>query len=111
MKEHFEQKERIEKKLANHENELRNLKKNYESEIYELEKKVLIDKCKLKEEMMQKLNKLGSQLQNIFNQKISETTKQTIQENNRLNVELNKLTCTTNELFEKNNFLKNIASF
>jgi len=78
----------------------------HRTKIYKLERKQVIDKDRLKREMVSKVNEVSNEFRRISNQQMAETTKRTIQENVAVNSQLVKLTDKTKDLMAENESLR-----
>ncbi|CAF0999468.1 unnamed protein product [Brachionus calyciflorus] len=96
----------LDKKLNEQMETIENLKKQNEENVYELEKSFLIEKTKLRSEMIEKLNELANEFRNAFHQQMNNTTKKIIKENYSLNLDLKKLAQTADKLLNENQNLK-----
>ncbi len=66
----IKEKAELETKLNEHLKKIENLKEENQKNIYELEKSNLVEKKRLKSEMMEKLNDLAKEFRNAFHQQI-----------------------------------------
>ena len=66
----IKEKAELEAKLKEHVNKIEILKEENQKHIYELEKSNLVEKKRLKNEMMEKLNDLAKEFRNAFHQQI-----------------------------------------
>ena len=78
----------------------------HRTKIYQLERKQVIDKDRLKREMVSRVNEVSNEFRRISNQQMAETTKRTIQENVAVNSQLVKLTDKTKDLMAENESLR-----
>lgn len=109
---YIKDKENLDKKLNDYAEEVENLKEENQEKIYQLEKLNLIEKNKLRNEMIEKLNELANEFRNAFHQQMNNTTKKIIKENYSLNIDLKKMSETTNKLLNENEILKeNVNNF
>jgi len=78
----------------------------HNDKIYQLERKQVIDKDRLKREMVGRVNAVATEFRRVSNQQMAETTKRTIQENVAVNSQLVKLTDKTKDLMSENESLR-----
>lgn len=94
------QKEDIMAKMARLEQDLVDQDKAKQEEIYNLEKKQVKDKDRLKKEMVQRVNQVAAEFRKVSNKQMAETTKRTIRENVSINAQLAKMSDKTMELIQ-----------
>jgi DNA repair exonuclease SbcCD ATPase subunit len=78
----------------------------HQEEIYNLEKKQVIDKDRLKKEMVTRVNLVAAEFRKASNRQMAETTKRTIRENVAISAQLSKMSDKTMELISGNDELK-----
>lgn len=93
-------------KFANMEKELEQKDEDHKSAIYDLEKKAVLDKSRLKSEMVQRVNQVAAEFRRVSNKQMAETTKNTIRENVSITAQLAKMSDKTMELIQENDELK-----
>ncbi|XP_061169615.1 cilia- and flagella-associated protein 157-like [Saccostrea echinata] len=93
-------------KFANMEKELKQKDEDHKSAIYDLEKKAVLDKSRLKSEMVQRVNQVAAEFRRVSNKQMAETTKNTIRENVSITAQLAKMSDKTMELIQENDELK-----
>lgn len=98
-------------KLKEYEEQIQSLKNQNQIYIYEMEKKMLIEKTQQRNEMVEKLGELANEFRNAFHQQMNQTTKKIIKENYSLNSDLQKLSSTTNKLIDENKTLKEMVIY
>ena len=112
MVENFiKEKTQVDDKLKEYEELVQSLKNQNQIYIYEMEKKMLIEKTQQRNEMIEKLGELANEFRNAFHQQMNQTTKKIIKENYSLNSDLQKLSSTTNKLLDENKTLKEIVIY
>lgn len=100
------QREELIAKMNNLEQELMEQERLHKEDVYNLERKQVIDKDRLKKEMIQRVNQVAAEFRKISNRQMADTTKRTIRENVTINVQLTKMSDKTMELIEDNDGLK-----
>lgn len=100
------QKEDLMAKFAKMEEELERQQKDHKEVIYNLERKAVVDKDRLKKEMVLRLNQVAAEFRKVSNKQMAETTKRTIRENVSINAQLAKMSDKTMELIQENDELK-----
>lgn len=100
------QKDDLMAKFAMMENELEEMDKNHKQSIYELEKKQIIDKDRMKKDMFVRVDQLVSEFRKVSDKQMAETTKRTIRENVSITAQMSKMSDKTVELIEENDGLK-----
>ncbi|GAB1600847.1 cilia- and flagella-associated protein 157-like [Argonauta hians] len=93
-------------KFAKMEEDLKNMEETNKQTIYQLEKKQVIDKDKLKKDMFTRVNHLVAEFRKVSNKQMAETTKRTIRENVSLTAQMSKMSDKTMELIQENEGLK-----
>ncbi|CAL1529656.1 unnamed protein product [Lymnaea stagnalis] len=99
------QKEELMNKFAEMENELLRKEEENQDHLYMLEKKAVIDKDRLKKEMILRVNHVAAEFRKVSNKQMAETTKRTIRENVSITTQLAKMSDKTIELIQQNDEL------
>jgi len=99
-------KEEMEKHLEDLENQLLEQEKKHKQILYDLERKAVVDKDRLKKEMILRVNEVAAEFRKVSNKQMSETTKRNIRENLSLNMQLGKMSEKTRDLIQENDTLK-----
>jgi len=99
-------KDELEKEYRDLQSTLSQVKTQHNDKIYQLERKQVIDKDRLKREMVGRVNAVATEFRRVSNQQMAETTKRTIQENVAVNSQLVKLTDKTKDLMSENESLR-----
>jgi len=99
-------KEEMEKHLEDLENQLLEQEENHKQILYNLERKAVVDKDRLKKEMILRVNEVAAEFRKVSNKQMSETTKRNIRENLSLNMQLGKMSEKTRDLIQENDTLK-----
>lgn len=100
------QKEDLMAKFAMMEEELAKKDADHKEHLYTLEKKAVMDKDRLKKEMILRVNQVAAEFRKVSNKQMAETTKRTIRENVSINAQLAKMSDKTIELIQENGELK-----
>jgi len=95
-------KEEMEKHLEDLENQLLEQEKKHKQILYDLERKAVVDKDRLKKEMILRVNEVAAEFRKVSNKQMSETTKRNIRENLSLNMQLGKMSEKTRDLIQVN---------
>jgi hypothetical protein len=106
VEDYIKEKSNLEEKLLAYEKKIEQINEAHRHSLYELEKQSLIEKNKLRVEMIERLNDLANEFRNAFHQQMNNTTKKIIKENYSLNLDLKKLTATVSGLLDENETLK-----
>jgi len=96
----------LEKEFTDLQSTLDQVKESHRQTLYDLEKKAVVDKDRLKKEMIHRVNQVATEFRRVSNQQMAETTKRTIQENVAVNSQLIKLTDKTKDLMNENESLR-----
>lgn len=96
------QKEDLEAKFAQMEAELASQQEGHKEQIYQLERKQVVDKDRLKKEMVLKVNQVAAEFRKVSNKQMADTTKRTIRENVSIQAQLGKMSDKTMELIQEN---------
>jgi ferritin-like metal-binding protein YciE len=81
-----------------------------EKNVYNLEKAYIVEKCLLKQQMIEKLNELKNELRSSFHKHMNETTRNLIKTNYFLNSNSKKLAEKLEKLITENETLKKIVN-
>ncbi|KAM9116999.1 cilia- and flagella-associated protein 157 [Pangshura tecta] len=100
------QKDDLMGKFAALEEQLKKQEEDHKEYIYNLERKAVLDKDRLKKEMMQRVNVVAAEFRKVSNSQMAETTKRTIRENVAINVQLAKMSDRSYDLLQENDMLK-----
>ncbi|KAH9496467.1 hypothetical protein Btru_010938 [Bulinus truncatus] len=100
------QKEELMAKFAMMEAELARKEKENQDNLYNLEKKAVIDKDRLKKEMILRVNQVAAEFRKVSNKQMAETTKRTIRENVSITAQLAKMSDKTIEMIQENDELQ-----
>ncbi|XP_053329342.1 cilia- and flagella-associated protein 157 isoform X1 [Spea bombifrons] len=100
------QKEELTAKFAALEEKLRKQEEDHKEMIYKLEKKGVLDKDRLKKEMVQRVNTVAAEFRRVSNNQMAETTKRAIRENVSISSQLAKMSDKSMELIHENDCLK-----
>ncbi|KAM3825456.1 cilia- and flagella-associated protein 157 [Vipera latastei] len=100
------QKDEILAKFAERENQLRKEEEQHKDVIYNLERKAVIDKERMKKDMLHRVNAVAAEFRKVANNQMAETTKRTIRENVAISLQLTKVTEQSMQLIQENDRLK-----
>ncbi|KAM8934273.1 cilia- and flagella-associated protein 157 [Pelodytes ibericus] len=100
------QKEELMAKFAALEEKLKKQEEDHKEMVYRLEKKVVLDKDRLKKEMVQRVNTVAAEFRRVSNNQMAETTKRAIRENVSISSQMTKMSDKSMELIQENEFLK-----
>ncbi|KAM5145508.1 cilia- and flagella-associated protein 157 [Mantella aurantiaca] len=100
------QKEELMAKFAALEEKLRAQEEEHKEMMYSLEKKAVLDKDRLKKEMVQRVNTVAAEFRRVSNNQMAETTKRAIRENVAIGSQLAKMSDKSMELINENDLLK-----
>ncbi|XP_029469960.1 cilia- and flagella-associated protein 157 isoform X2 [Rhinatrema bivittatum] len=78
--------------------------------IYNLEKKAVIDKDRLKKEMLQRLNMVAAEFRKVSVNQMAETTRRTIRENVSIGAQLAKMSDKSMEMVQEKDCLREIQA-
>ena len=106
LEEFKSQKEELLFKLDSLEKEIEFLKQDHSDKITAIEKKVIMDKDRLKKEMIVKVSQVAAEFRRVSNKQMTDTTKRTIKENVSINNQLHKMSEKTIDLIEANDNYK-----
>ncbi|KAJ8300128.1 hypothetical protein KUTeg_021647 [Tegillarca granosa] len=79
---------------------------DHEKIIYDLEKKAVMDKDRLKKEMIARVNEVAGEFRKVSNKQMAETTKRTIRENVSLATQIKKTSDKNMEIIQENDKYK-----
>ncbi|XP_043094701.1 cilia- and flagella-associated protein 157-like [Puntigrus tetrazona] len=88
------------------EEQLQKQEEEHQAQIYNLEKKAVLDNDRLKKEMLQHVAAVAAEFRRVSDQKMPETTKRAMQENLSVTAQLQQLSDKTKELLKENNDLR-----
>jgi len=100
------QKDDLMAKFASMEGRLVDQEEHHNGVIYSLERKQVVDKDRLKKEMVMRVNQVAAEFRKVSNKQMAETTKRTIRENVSINAQLAKMSDKTMELISDNDDIK-----
>ncbi|KAI7812454.1 hypothetical protein IRJ41_002077 [Triplophysa rosa] len=100
------QKEKLMAERRALEEQLQKQKEKHHTEIYNLEKKAVLDNDRLKKEMLEHIAAVAAEFRRESDQKMPETTKRALQENLSVTAQLKHLSDKTQELLKENDALK-----
>ncbi|XP_040260754.1 cilia- and flagella-associated protein 157 [Bufo bufo] len=100
------QKEELMAKFSALEEKLRKQEEEHKDTMYKLEKKAVLDKDRLKKEMVQKVNTVAAEFRKVSNDQMAETTKRAIRENVAVSSQLAKMSEKSLELIQENDQLR-----
>ncbi|XP_044124396.1 cilia- and flagella-associated protein 157 [Bufo gargarizans] len=100
------QKEELMAKFAALEEKLRKQEEEHKDMMYKLEKKAVLDKDRLKKEMVQKVNTVAAEFRKVSNDQMAATTKRAIRENVAVSSQLAKMSEKSLELIQENDQLR-----
>ncbi|XP_043913945.1 cilia- and flagella-associated protein 157-like [Protopterus annectens] len=102
------QKEDLMAKFVALEEHLKKQEEERKQLIYELERKAVVDKDRLKKEMVQRVNNVATEFRKVSNKQMAETTKRAIQENASISAQLVRMSDKSMELIVENDHLKEL---
>jgi len=100
------QREILMKKFETLEEEFKQKEAAHQEQMYNLGRKAVVDKDRLKKEMILRVNEVAAEFRKVSNKQMAETTKRNIRENLSMNVQLGKMSEKTRDLIEENDALK-----
>lgn len=100
------QRDDLMKKFEKQENDMQEQEKRHKEELYQIERKFIISKDKIKKDMEERLLQLSSDFQNATEVQIAATTKQVIRENITLNNKMEIMIDTQKDLWRKNDVMQ-----
>lgn len=102
LEEFKSQKEELLTKLENLQQHIDYLELDHKNKLNELEKKGIIDKDRLKKEMVVKVSQVAAEFRRVSNKQMADTTKRTIKENVSISNQLQKMSEKVVDLVEEN---------
>ncbi|XP_025060797.1 cilia- and flagella-associated protein 157 isoform X1 [Alligator sinensis] len=100
------QKDELMAKFATLEEQLQKQEEGHKEYTYNLERKMVLDRDRLKKEMVQRVNVVASEFRKVSHSQMAETTKRAIRENVAISVQLTKLSDRSYDLLQENEQLK-----
>nr|XP_056716151.1 cilia- and flagella-associated protein 157 [Euleptes europaea] len=100
------QKDELMGRFADLEEQLKKQEADHKEYIYNLEKKAVVDKERLKKEMLYRVNLVATEFRKVSNSQMAETTKRAIRENSTISLQLTKVTDQSLQLMQENERLK-----
>ncbi|KAM8803533.1 cilia- and flagella-associated protein 157 isoform 1-T1 [Rhynchonycteris naso] len=100
------QKEELTDKFTSLEDQLQKQEKEYKDYVYNLEKKSVLDKDRVKKEIIQRVNLVATEFRKVATSQMWDTTKRAIQENNTVTLQLSKVSKYGVQLLQENDQLK-----
>ncbi|XP_032274424.1 cilia- and flagella-associated protein 157 [Phoca vitulina] len=100
------QKEELTEKFVSLEDQLRKQESEYKDYVYNLEKKSVLDKDRLRKEIIQRVNLVATEFRKVATNQMWDTTKRAIMENNTVTLQLSKISRQGMQLLQENEQLK-----
>jgi len=100
------QREELMNDFAKMEERLKDQEQDHKEKIYQLERKAVVDKDRLKKEMILRVNTVAAEFRKVSNKQMADTTKRAISENVMINSQLAKMSDKTMELISENDDMK-----
>ncbi|KAF6123616.1 cilia and flagella associated protein 157 [Phyllostomus discolor] len=100
------QKEELMEKFTSLEDQLHMQEKEFKDYVYNLEKKSVLDKDRVKKEVIQRLNLVATEFRKVATDQMWDTTKRAILENNTVTLQLSKVSRHGMRLLQENDQLK-----
>ncbi|KAM6169977.1 cilia- and flagella-associated protein 157-like [Rhynchocyon petersi] len=100
------QKEEITDKFMTIEDQLQKQEDKYKDYVYNLEKKSVLDRDRLKKDIIQRVNLVATEFRKVANNQMWENTKRAIQENHVVSLQLAKLSRQGVQLLQENEQLQ-----
>ncbi|XP_063140422.1 cilia- and flagella-associated protein 157 isoform X1 [Rattus norvegicus] len=100
------QKEELTEKYMALEEQLRRQEGEYKDYVYNLEKKSVLDKDRLRKEIIQRVNLVATEFRKVATNQMWETTRRAILENNNVTLQLSKVSKQGVQLLQENEQLK-----
>ncbi|CAH2316230.1 Hypothetical predicted protein [Pelobates cultripes] len=100
------QKEELMAKFAALEEKLKKQEEDHKETLYKIEKKAVLDKDRLKKEMVLRVNAVAAEFRRVSNHQMAETTKRAIRENVSISSQLAKMSDKSMDLMQENDCLK-----
>jgi flagellar biosynthesis GTPase FlhF len=92
--------------LKSKQEEIEEIKKEFDNKVYILEKQAVLDKDRMRKEMVSKVNSVAAEFRKVSDLQMADTTKRTIQENVLIGQQLYRMSDKTTELVKENERLK-----
>ncbi|XP_049629767.1 cilia- and flagella-associated protein 157 [Suncus etruscus] len=102
------QKEELTEKFTQLEEQLHKQDSEYKEHIYNVEKKSMMDKDRLRKEIIQRVNLVAAEFRKMAASQMWDTTKRTITENNTVTLQLAKVSQHGLQLLQENEHLRNV---
>ncbi|XP_075840474.1 cilia- and flagella-associated protein 157 [Microtus pennsylvanicus] len=102
------QKEELTEKYQVLEEQLRKQESEYKDYVYNLEKKSVLDKDRVRKEIIQRVNLVATEFRKVANNQMWETTRRAILENNSVTLQLSWVTQQGMKLLQENEQLRSI---
>jgi hypothetical protein len=106
LEEFRENKDRLEEEARERVAEIERLRREQEDVVYSLEKKTVLDRDRMKKEMVSKVNSVAGEFRKVSDLQMVETTKRTIRENVAISQQLGKMSEKTMALLRENEALR-----
>ncbi|XP_067867953.1 cilia- and flagella-associated protein 157 [Heterodontus francisci] len=100
------QKEELMAKFAALEEQLQKQEKEHSDIIYNLERRAVVDKDRLKKELVSRVNAVAAEFRRISKKQMAETTKRAIRENASISNQLGKMSDKSLKIIKENDELK-----
>nr|XP_008509662.1 PREDICTED: uncharacterized protein C9orf117 homolog [Equus przewalskii] len=100
------QKEELTEKFVSLEDQLQKQESEYKDYVYNLEKKSVLDKDRLKKEIIQRVNLVATEFRKVATSQMWDTTKRAIMENSTVTLQLSKISQQGMQLLQENEQLK-----
>ena len=102
LEEYRKNKKAYDENLQQLQDKIQEQQKNFDERIYRLDKQAVLDKDKLRKEMVTKVNLVAAEFRKMSDLQMADTTKRAIQENVTVNLQLQKMSDKTTELVKEN---------
>lgn len=99
-------KDKLEADLKQKEETIKKQQKEFDEKIYQLEKQAVLDKDRMRKEMVAKVNSVAAEFRKVSDLQMADTTKRTIQENVAITQQLTRMSDKTTELVKENERMK-----
>ncbi|XP_048414638.1 cilia- and flagella-associated protein 157 isoform X1 [Stegostoma tigrinum] len=103
------QKEELMMRFASLEEQLKHQEKEHNEIIYDLERRAVVDKHRLKKELVSRVNVVAAEFRRISKKQVAETTKRAIRENASISNKLGKISDKSIKVIKENDDLKSEA--
>ncbi|XP_078502776.1 cilia- and flagella-associated protein 157 [Lissotriton helveticus] len=104
------QKEELSAQFAALEEKLKKQEEDHQQLIYNLERKAVVDKDRLKKDTVHRVNVVAAEFRKVSGNQMAETTKRTIRENVSICAQLAKMSEKSMELIQENDHLKEMQT-